>query len=153
MKAIRPLLAVLLLSGCTTAIALTDEGSQVRHGTRADMPPGCRLLGEVRIGIPPDAAMPPTEEDLIILMRNKAAEQGGNFVILDSSEQRDANEDGEVFWRGRGTAYECPEQTEPDPLHPETSGGEVDEGGGLEEDEGGDTSSEGDDALDDLLGE
>lgn len=145
-----------LLLGCSTSIALTEGGARVRNGSRADMPPGCRLLSDVRIGIPPDAAMPPTREDLIVLMRNKTHEQGGNFVIVESVEQRDTNEDGEVFYRGRGTSYACPEE-EPETVSLEggddgaTSGGEEP----VEDDDGYDDDSsaveEDDPILDDLL--
>lgn len=153
MNVTRPVLAALLLLGCNTSIALTEGGTRVRNGDRADMPPGCRLLSDVRVGIPPDAAMPPTREDLVVLMRNKTHEQGGNFVIIESVEERDTNDDGEVFFRGRGTSYACPEEeTRTVSLE------EGDEGGGTAggeepmDDEGG-TSEEDDAIMDDLLGD
>jgi hypothetical protein len=80
-----PWLAVILATGCATSIALTSGGTRVEHVQAADVPPGCNLLGDVPIGIPPDAARPRTEEQLVILMRNKTHEMGGNRVIIDTS--------------------------------------------------------------------
>ncbi|MGE0784703.1 MAG: hypothetical protein AB7S26_03370 [Sandaracinaceae bacterium] len=153
--ALFPALTVLAV-GCTTGIALTDGGARVHHVQRVDMPAGCRVIGDVGIGIPPDAAMPRTEDELIVLMRNKTYEQGGNLVVLESAEQRDTNDDGEAFWRGRGTSFHCPDDAFEAPAEEgSSSGGEAggegaDEGSG---ETGGDGEGDGDDDLDDLLGE
>jgi hypothetical protein len=122
-----PLAAVALLSGCATGITLTDAGEDVRHVQLADMPTGCNLLGDVAIGIPPDAARPRTEEDLVVLMRNKAGEMGGNHLIVESTDER-TGQGGEPYYIGRGVAYACPEEAmEPQaPEEPEaTAGGEA----------------------------
>ena len=58
----------LALAGCSTGVVLTDEGTQVQNVSDVDMPTGCNLLGDVRIGIPPDAAMPGSRDELAILM-------------------------------------------------------------------------------------
>lgn len=115
-------LAIAIATGCTTGIALTDRGSQVTRAADADLPPGCRLLGDVAIGIPPDAARPRTEEQLEMLMRNKAGEVGATHVIVEHSEDR-----GE-HWVGRGRAYRCPET--PPPTVSAASAGGQDEGEG-----------------------
>jgi len=149
--------APLLLLGCSTALQLTDEGRAVRLVSRADMPTGCNLLGDVAIGIPPDAARPHTEEDLQILLRNKAGELGGNHVVTEMS-QRHEDSSGQPYYRGRGTAFACPEPeggAEPDGA---TSGGEEAATEPTEEPEGdtGTTSghSEEEDAMiDDLVGD
>lgn len=145
--------ALLAAAGCSTAIQLTDRGRLVNHITRADMPSGCNLLGDVAIGIPPDAARPRTEADLVILMRNKSAEMGGNTLLVDDSEQRE-DSSGNPYFRGRGIAYACPA---PEPEATGSAGGdepaegEPTEGEGSE---GGEGSAEDDDAaMEDLLGE
>jgi len=97
-------------AGCSSAIALTDEGTRVRRVTDAEKPGGCRLLGDVSIGVPPDAARPRTEDELILLMRNKAGEAGGDHLVVDASEQRNATSE-RPYWTGRGRAYACPEET------------------------------------------
>lgn len=145
-----PIVTVLSLSlatACSTGISLTDGGGRVQHITQADVPVGCNLLGDVAIGIPPDAARPRTEDQLVILMRNKAAEIGGTHVIVESKSQEEGA-GGEEYWRGRGVAYACPEDTRPDPLE-ETGGGEA-----PAEETGDEGSAAEDDAVvDDLLGD
>ncbi len=144
-----PLALLLSLAGCSTAIQLTDQGRGVRHVTRADMPTGCNLLGDIAIGIPPDAARPRTEEDLHILMRNKTGDLGGNHLVVDSAQQRE-DASGNPYFRGRGIGYACP-QSDPAPDRAETSGSEVPDEG--DSSGGSETSAEDDAILDDLLGE
>ncbi|HEY8430930.1 MAG TPA: hypothetical protein VIL20_21275 [Sandaracinaceae bacterium] len=110
-----------IATGCTTGIALTDRGEQVRHVAPAEVPLDCRLLGDVTVGIPPDAGRPRTEEQLVMLMRNRAGALGATHVIIEQSEQR-----GEQ-WVGRGRAYTCP-AAPPRTVSAATAGGE-DEGG------------------------
>jgi hypothetical protein len=116
----KPLLLVFLaagaLCGCATGITLTTRGARVQNVGLADMPTGCEVLGDVPIGIPPDAARPHSEEELVILMRNKAGELGGNYVLVDSSDRR-TGPANEVFWVGRGRAYHCQEHEGVDPIH------------------------------------
>ena len=151
-----PLALLLGLAGCSTAIQLTDQGQGVRHITRADMPGGCNLLGDIAIGIPPDAARPRTEEELHILMRNKTGELGGNHLVVDSAQQRE-DASGNPYYRGRGIGYACPEP-EAAAEDGQTSGSEApDEGAEGDSEatpgEGSQTSAEDDAILDDLLGE
>jgi hypothetical protein len=154
MKLIPLMLVCCALAGCSTAIALTDDGQQTRHGTQMDLPPGCRLIGELRIGIPPDAARPPTEDDFIILMRNKAGEMGGNYVIVDTKEERNAGDEEARHWIGRGRSYACPAAEEA------SAGGDAPREDPIEGDEGGPADEamdeeEADDGVsdEDLLGD
>ena len=147
------LLTAVLVMGCSTSLQLTAEGERVRHVSRADMPTSCNLLGDVAIGIPPDAARPRTEEELSILLRNKAGREGGNHVVTDMSERRE-DSNGAPYFRGRGIAYACSEETMRSPDDGERSAGGEDTGG---PDEGDDAprerSDEEDDVMEDLLGE
>jgi len=130
--------AVSIATGCSTAIMLTDQGEVVHVATDAELPGGCNLIGDIPIGLQSDAARPPTEGDLVILMRNKTGDQGGNYVVVDSKEQRGETEEGR-FWVGRGRAYNCP-PPEAERVAPpeETSGGEnTEEGEPAEGEEGG----------------
>jgi len=122
MKNLLVVLAAFLAVGCATSISLTTRGTRVQHVAAADVPIGCEVLGDVPIGIPPDAARPRTEDELIILMRNKTGELGGNYVMVDSSDRR-TGAAGETYWVGRGRAYHCPEQPTVDPIHAETTEG------------------------------
>lgn len=129
------LASLVLATACSAGISLTERGTLVHHVPRVDMPTGCNLLGDVSIGIPPDAARPHSEEELIILMRNKAGELGGNYVIVDQSSNHPGNQ-GETIYSGRGIAYACPQQARGrDPL---TAGPPEESEGGGEEGAGGD---------------
>lgn len=105
-RSILSLAAILALSACSTAIALTARGTEVTEIGSDGTPPGCSLLGDVSIGIPPDAGHPGTEAELVILMRNKAGEMGGTHVLVESRERRDDG-GGNFHYVGRGRAYRC----------------------------------------------
>lgn len=120
MRSARVLLifSALALGACSTAISLTDRGTTVTEVGATGMPDGCSLIGDVSIGIPPDAGHPGTEEELVILMRNKAGQMGGTHVLVESRTHRDDG-GGTGHWVGRGRAYRCdpsvaaPPTTEP----------------------------------------
>ncbi len=117
------LLSVLALCACSTAIALTERGTTVAEVGATGMPDGCTMLGDVSIGIPPDAGHPGTEEELVILMRNKAGQMGGTHVLVESRHRQDDGHDS-AHWIGRGRAYRCdPSQAAtPAPTEPAASG-------------------------------
>lgn len=98
--------SVVVLGACSTAIALTDHGTAVTEVGTTGMPDGCSLIGDVSIGLPPDAGRPGTEAELVILMRNKAGQMGGTHVLVESRQRRDDG-GGSVHWTGRGRAYRC----------------------------------------------
>jgi hypothetical protein len=109
MRIVRSLVLMLTLVGagaCSTAIALTDRGTAVTEVGSTGMPDGCSLVGDVSIGIPPDAARPATEAELVILMRNKAGQMGGTHVLVESRVRRDDG-GGRAHYLGRGRAYRC----------------------------------------------
>lgn len=114
----------LLAAGCATGIVLTDPGARVQDVAPTEVPAGCEMLGDVSIGIPPDAARPRTEEELVTLMRNKAAESGATHVMVESREQRGTAT--EPAYAGRARAYRCPEG-EPEPVAPAPVESEADE--------------------------
>lgn len=97
---------MLALVACSTAISLTDRGTAVTEVGATGMPDGCSLIGDVSIGIPPDAARPATEEELVVLMRNKAGQMGGTHVLVESRQRHDDGH-GEAHFTGRGRAYRC----------------------------------------------
>ena len=117
-------LVVLALGACSTAIALTDRGTAVTEVGATGMPDGCSLIGDVSIGIPPDAARPGTEEELLILMRNKAGQLGGTHVLIESRQRHDDGH-GEAHWTGRGRAYRCDPALATQPHEPPATGGEL----------------------------
>ena len=154
-----PLLALVASSvlalGCSTSIALTAGGQNVTAYSNTDLPSGCRVLGDVHIGIPPNAARPPTEDDLVILMRNDAAVQGGNGVLVESRREETDEEGNATHWVGRGRAYRCPEAAPPTPAEEpaatdETAGGEAEAEDGESGAESEPTDEASDDSLDDI---
>ncbi len=133
-------------TGCSTAIALTDKGRTVHLTNQAELPMGCNLLGDIPIGLEADAARPQTEDELVILMRNKTGAQGGTHVIVDSKEERGETEEGRR-WVGRGRGYNCPAGG-PDTTTPSEEGDddtvyEDEEGEGEEDAEGEGEDEEG----------
>lgn len=118
------LFSALALGACSTAIALTDRGTEVTEVGATGMPDGCTMLGDVSIGVPPDAGRPGTEAELVILMRNKAGQMGGTHVLVESRQRRDDG-GGASHWTGRGRSYRCePSRATPAPA-PATSGDET----------------------------
>jgi len=110
--------------------------------TDAEKPLGCRVLGDVVIGVPPDAARPQTEDELVILMRNKVGDGGGDHLVVDMTEQRNAS-GTRPYWIGRGRSYSCPDEETPSAPPEESMGGE-EEGGDEEGDEAEGGEAEGD---------
>ncbi len=111
-------------SGCGSEVALTPAGHHVVEVSEADLPDNCTLLGDVAIGWPPDAARPRTQKQLVLLMRNKTAEQGGNHVVLDSAQER--HENGHPYYVGRARAYDCHRGGEAAPHEPHMHGSATD---------------------------
>ncbi|MFK7987280.1 MAG: hypothetical protein AB8I08_14745 [Sandaracinaceae bacterium] len=144
-------LSAFLSLGCSTGISLTSAGEGVRRVSAADAPTGCNLLGDVAIGIPPDAARPRTEEQLVILMRNKAGLLGGNHVVVDSTDERRDEGATEPHWVGRGVAYACPiEATASAPDEP-SAGGDDGEEDMPEDNADGEEDGASDEEMDELL--
>ncbi len=106
------LLLTLGLGACSTALQLTDRGTLVTAVDGHVVPDGCTIVGDVGIGIPPDAGRPGTEEELVVLMRNKTGQMGGTHVVIDTSERRE--DGGSVHYVGRGRAYRCVEVVPPE---------------------------------------
>lgn len=79
------------------------------------------MLGDTSIGIPPDAGRPGTEAELVILMRNRAAQMGATHLLVESRQRHDDGE-GREHWTGRGRAYRCEPGTS---TQTTTSGGET----------------------------
>ncbi|MBO6938470.1 MAG: hypothetical protein JJ863_26110 [Deltaproteobacteria bacterium] len=141
-----------LAAACTTGIQLTDKGERTRELSMTDLPGGCRLIGDVTIGLPPDAGRPPTREDLIKLMRNRAGQNGGNVVVVDFVEERNADDEDARHFVGRARSYLCPEEEESSgndaPMEDDDAGDLDGEDVGLDEDEGG-SDEAGDDGVSD----
>lgn len=122
MRIARVLLLSLSLCACSTAITLTDRGTTVTEVGSTGMPDACTLIGDVSIGIPPDAGRPGTEAELVILMRNKAGQMGGTHVLVESRHHEDDGR-GDGHWIGRGRAYRCAASAAPSTTPSEATSG------------------------------
>jgi hypothetical protein len=108
---------MLALGACSTALTLTDRGTTVTEVGSTGMPDGCSLIGDVSIGVPPDAGRPDSEAELAILMRNKAGQLGGTHVLIESRQRHDDG-GGREHWTGHGRAYRCDPTQAPTPSEP-----------------------------------
>ena len=99
-------LSLLTFVGCAHTFALTSEGTRVQLVEHSALPDGCRVIGDVSIGIPPDASVANSEAELAILFRNKAAEMGADHVVVEQTEQRPGS-DGIDHYVGSASAYGC----------------------------------------------
>ncbi len=95
-----------LAMGCGHELALTTGGTHVQRVERPQLPDSCRVVGDVSIGIPPDAAIARSEAELTILMRNKAADMGADHIVVERSEAR-PGAGGVTNYIGSASAYNC----------------------------------------------
>jgi len=85
-----------------SAQTLTEGGKNVRYVVKEEAAKDCQELGEVSVGNE-SFGMPPTSiEEVKTRMRNKTAEMGGNFLVIDAISSL-AN----VEFKGSGRAYKC----------------------------------------------
>lgn len=86
-----PVIAAAQVSAACYSAPLTEGGKTVQL-MKADPPPGCREVGSV--------SGRGDDEEVKIAMRNYAAQQGGNYVRIETMDLR--------LGRGTGTAFRCP---------------------------------------------
>ncbi len=99
-----PIFMVLIFLGISCA-SLTERGKKVKYVTKQEADSGCEELGEVVVG--EGLSMGEINiSQLKIQMRNKTAEMGGNFLVIDTI---DKNSNGKsYYYSGTGRAYKCP---------------------------------------------
>jgi hypothetical protein len=99
-------LSLTMFVGCAHTFTLTTGGTKVKLVEHSALPDGCRVIADVSIGIPPDAAVANSEAELSILFRNKAADMGADHVVVEQTEQR-PGADGINHYVGSASAYAC----------------------------------------------
>lgn len=92
--------ALLLCVGCLTA-QLTPGGTNVEYVTKQEAPKAYKLLGDVSFGGLEGGS---SVQDTIVRMRNKTAEMGGDFLVIDVIEKH-YNDQGGQWYTGNGRAY------------------------------------------------
>jgi len=104
MKRIAGILGLLLLTACATQ-HLTASGAAVRITINPEVVKGCKFVGDVHGSDHWNGGLVGqgvAEDDARTEAQNKAAEMGGNVVLIQKS---DTNRSGAEF---RGEAYLCP---------------------------------------------
>lgn len=77
---------------------LTEDGEKVKYVKNKKAPANCEEVGTVSSGF---IQLNMSENELIKQLRNKTANLGGNFLVVESVEASDAT------FKGKGTAYKC----------------------------------------------
>ena len=103
MKKILSLILVILLLGMFSSCAstLTVKGKEVKYFTKAEAPSNCKEIGEVELGFP----KPISVSEAKIKLRNKTAEMGGDFLVIDTIEVN--GEGASKYYDATGRAYKC----------------------------------------------
>ena len=111
-----------LLAVCALAAScssLNESAQNVKYSTKSEAPKDCREIGEVSVG---SILAHFTMESVKNEMRNKTAEMGGNFLVIDeiksvtSSTPPTIGSNGLLIgggsssdgYAGSGRAYHCP---------------------------------------------
>jgi hypothetical protein len=105
-----------LLLSVTTVIAtcaflgscagLKESAQNVKYSTKSEAPKDCSEIGEVSVGSILSLFDMTSVKNA---MRNKTAEMGGNYLVIDDIKSvRDAN-GGPGGYAGSGRAYRCPQ--------------------------------------------
>ena len=104
MKRISALIFMILLAVFTSSCmaTLTKGGKSVKYVTKAEAPSDCKEIGEVELGFPKGGSV----SDVKIKLRNKTAEMGGNFLVIDTIEVA-YDQNGGKYYDGSGRAYKC----------------------------------------------
>jgi hypothetical protein len=105
LKTILTVLMIVLALGYCSA-SLTPGGKMVKYVTKQEAPAGCEEIGEVALGAFDKAT---SVTDAKVRMRNKAAEQGGNFLVIDTFEKTTMynNNVQTTYYDGSGRSYKC----------------------------------------------
>ncbi len=102
MKKIVLFVVAAMFVSCASA-TLTKKGMEVKYVTKEEAPANCKKVNEVfMIGNEFGADV----NEIQIILRNKVAEMGGNFLVIDVIEKHQPG-DGRLWYTGNGRAYKC----------------------------------------------
>ena len=91
-----------LLSSCA---GLNESGQNVKYATKTEAAKDCKEVGEVSVGsLFPLFDMTSVKN----AMRNKTAEMGGNYLVIDDIKNVAGTNGGSNGYAGAGRAYQCP---------------------------------------------
>ena len=97
--------AALCFVGC---FSLSPGAKTVQFVVKADPPKGCQLVGSVdtKSGSAGLTISILYEDDVHTILRNKVAERGGNFLVIDSITNA-PDDDGTLVFNGAGRGFRC----------------------------------------------
>jgi Domain of unknown function (DUF4156) len=97
-----------LIAACVfvgSCASLNESGQSVKYATKSEAPAGCKEIGEVSVG----SLMPMFDMTSVKnSMRNKTAEMGGNYLVIDDIKDVRGTNGSANGYAGSGRAYQCP---------------------------------------------
>ncbi|MDA3900308.1 MAG: hypothetical protein PF637_07290 [Spirochaetes bacterium] len=95
-------LMLLTFAGCFSA--QLREGTNVDYVTKQEAPSDCKKIGEVELDLSKlEGAV--SASDVIVKLRNKTGQIGGDFLVVDAIEAHRDNSGR--YYSGFGRAYKC----------------------------------------------
>jgi Domain of unknown function (DUF4156) len=97
-----------LIAACVcigACASLNESGQNVKYATKSEAPAGCKEIGEVSVG---SLFQMYDMTSVKNAMRNKTAEMGGNFLVIDDIKNVRGANGSSSGYAGSGRAYQCP---------------------------------------------
>ena len=108
---------ILLSIGSVGCFSLSPEAQKIQFVMKADPPKNCLFVGQVNTKTGTDGLTVSIlyEDDVTIILRNRVAKRGGNFLVIDTITSA-PDENGVVAFTGLGRGFQCanlkPEMTQ-----------------------------------------
>jgi hypothetical protein len=97
-----------LIAACVfvgSCASLNESGQNVKYSTKTEAPAGCNEIGEVSVG---SLVAMYDMTSVKNSMRNKTAEMGGNYLVIDDIKNVRGANGSSSGYAGTGRAYQCP---------------------------------------------
>ena len=94
--------------GSVGCFSLNPEAQKVQFVMKADPPKDCRFVGQVNTKTGTDGLTVSIlyEDDVTVILRNRVAKRGGNFLVIDKITSA-PDENGAVAFVGLGRGFKC----------------------------------------------
>ncbi len=86
-------------------MSLNESGQNVKYATKTEAPAECKEIGEVSVG---SLVSMYDMTSVKNSMRNKTAEMGGNYLVIDGIKSIASTNGSSNGYVGTGRAYQCP---------------------------------------------
>jgi hypothetical protein len=104
----RSLSVIALVITClftASCASLSESAQNVKYATKTEAPAGCKEIGEVSVG---SLVSMYDMTSVKNAMRNKTAEMGGNYLVIDDIKTVAGANGSSSGYAGTGRAYQCP---------------------------------------------